>query len=79
MEVKPGKYPGFRGRGPEYETLGVWGSVCDLEDIAAILTATHLCNDYGLDTMSCGSTIAFAMECYEKGIITKAETGWIGS
>jgi len=75
VEVKPGRYPGFIGRGPEYETLGVWGSICDLEDIAAILTAAHMCNDYGLDTMSCGSTIAFAMECYERGIITKAETG----
>jgi len=75
VEVKPREFTtGFRGRGPEYETLGVWGSMCDLEDIDAVLTANHLCNDYGLDTMSCGSSIAFAMECYEKGILTKAET-----
>ncbi len=74
VEVKEGKYNGFKGRGPEYETVWVWGGSAAINDIEAIAVITHLCNDYGIDTMSCGSTVAFAMECYEKGILTRAET-----
>ena len=72
-EVKSGKYA-CKGEGPEYESVGAFGPMCDVDDLEAITYAHLLCNEYGLDTVSAGSTIAFAMECYEKGILTKTET-----
>jgi len=60
---------------PEYETLGCFGSMLLIDDLAAICKANDLCNRYGLDTISTGCTIAFAFECYEKGILTKKDTG----
>jgi aldehyde:ferredoxin oxidoreductase len=56
--------------GPEYETLGALGSDCGVSDLAAVCKANELCQRYGLDTIGAGTTIAFAMECYEEGIIT---------
>jgi len=73
-EVKAGKYA-CKGEGPEYESVGALGPMCDVSDLEAITYAHLLCNDYGIDTISAGSTIAFAMECYEKGILTAADTG----
>lgn len=61
--------------GPEYETLYAFGSSCGIKDLSAITYANQLCNMYGMDTISCGATIAWAMDCFEKGIITKEETG----
>lgn len=61
--------------GPEYETLATFGSYCGVGDLAAISKANEICNKYGVDTISCGATIAFAMECFEKGIIGLEETG----
>ncbi|RLB98630.1 MAG: aldehyde ferredoxin oxidoreductase, partial [Deltaproteobacteria bacterium] len=72
-EVKSGKYK-CKGEGPEYESVGALGSMCDVGDLEAITYAHLLCNDLGIDTVSTGSTIAFAMECYEKGILTTADT-----
>lgn len=63
--------------GPEYETIGTFGSYCGIDDLEAISYANQICNDYGVDTITCGATIAFAMECFEKGIITKEDTGGI--
>ena len=63
--------------GPEYETLAALGSNCGVSDLAAICKANELCQRYGLDTIGTGCTIAFAMECYEKGIISRADTGGI--
>jgi aldehyde:ferredoxin oxidoreductase len=63
--------------GPEYETLATFGSYCGIKDMAAISLASQICNMYGVDTITCGATIAFAMECFEKGIIGLAETGGI--
>ena len=60
--------------GPEYETLGALGSMCMVDDLNAVSYAAHLCNTYGLDTISCGSSIAFAMECFEKGYLTLEDT-----
>ncbi|MBA3530612.1 MAG: aldehyde ferredoxin oxidoreductase family protein, partial [Ardenticatenales bacterium] len=60
--------------GPEYETLATFGSYCEVSDLAAIARANALCNDYGLDTISCGATIAWAMECYEDGLLTEEDT-----
>jgi len=61
--------------GPEYETLSTFGSYCGISDLAAISEANQICNEYGVDTIACGATIAFAMECFEKGIITLEQTG----
>jgi aldehyde:ferredoxin oxidoreductase len=73
VKIEEGPYQ-MDGPGPEYETLGALGSMCMVDDLEAVSYAAHLCNIYGLDTISCGSTIAFAMECYEKGLITKEDT-----
>lgn len=59
--------------GPEYETLWSFGSDCDVYDLNAINEANMLCNEYGLDTISCGATIAAAMELYQRGIVTDDE------
>jgi len=75
VHVKEGPFAGVEGGGPEYETLGMLGSNCLIDNIEAIAKGNELCNRYGLDTISTGSTIAFAMECYEKGIITKDQLG----
>ncbi len=63
--------------GPEYETIGLMGSSCGISDLAAIAHANQICNENGVDTIACGGTIAFAMECYEKGIITREQTGGV--
>lgn len=60
--------------GPEYETLGTFGTYCGNSNLEQICEANQLCNMYGLDTISCGATIAFAMECFEKGLLTLDDT-----
>jgi aldehyde:ferredoxin oxidoreductase len=60
--------------GPEYETVAAFGSICGIGDLRAISKANQLCNAYGLDTISTGGMISFAMECYENGILTKGDT-----
>lgn len=78
VEIKEGPYKADpRYGGPEYETIGLMGSSCGIADLAAIAHANQICNENGVDTIACGGTIAFAMECYEKGIITKEQTGGI--
>ncbi len=71
--VKSGPYA-CKGEGPEYETIGAIGGMCGIESLEAVTLAHNLCDDYGLDTVSAGSVIAFTIECYEKGILTKADT-----
>jgi len=61
--------------GPEYETIVAFGPLCEIADLGAVSKANELCNAYSLDTISAGSAIAFAMECYEDGILTKEDTG----
>jgi len=63
--------------GPEYETLGTMGSYCGVSDLAAVSLANQLCNMYGMDTISCGATVAWAMDCFEQGLITEEDTGGI--
>ncbi|MCL1830255.1 MAG: hypothetical protein FWG21_02370 [Oscillospiraceae bacterium] len=58
---------------PEYETMGAWGSQMANGDVESIFQGNNLCNEYGFDTISAGATIAWAMECYEKGILSKEE------
>jgi aldehyde:ferredoxin oxidoreductase len=63
--------------GPEYETIAVFGSLCDVDDLKAVARASQLCNMYGMDTISCGATIAWAMDCFEQGLLTPEHTGGI--
>jgi len=74
-KVKDGKYNGSIATGPEYETIWALGSNCDNSDPASIIKADRLCDDLGIDTISAGSAIGLAMECYEKGMITSKDTG----
>jgi aldehyde:ferredoxin oxidoreductase len=74
-KIKTGKWAGKEGEGPEFESVVLLGSATDVDDLNAITMANFLCNEYGIDTISTGSVIAFAMECYEKGILTKEDTG----
>ena len=78
VEITEGPYkvdPHYGG--PEYETTSTFGNYCGISDLAAIAYANQLCNQYGMDTISCGATIAWAMECFENGKITTADTGGI--
>ncbi len=61
--------------GPEYETFAAVGSNCGVSDLKAIARAHHICHANSLDTISMGATIAFAMECFENGLITKKDAG----
>jgi aldehyde:ferredoxin oxidoreductase len=76
-EIRQGKWKGAHGEGPEYETIDTLGAMCGVDDLNAITMANYRCNEYGLDTISTGATIAFAMECYQKGILNYDKTGGI--
>lgn len=76
LKVASGPYA-IEGHRPEYETLAAFGSMLLNDNVESIIYLNHLCNNYGLDTISAGSTIAFAIECYENGIITQKDTGGI--
>jgi aldehyde:ferredoxin oxidoreductase len=74
VEIKDGPYvvdPHYGG--PEFETLATFGAYCGISDLAAVAYASQLCNMYGMDTISCGATIAWAMDCYEHGLISREE------
>lgn len=68
--VDEGKYKGSQSGGPEYETVASFGAGCKITDTEAILKANELCNRYGLDTISTGGVIQWAMECHEKEILS---------
>ena len=73
-----GQYPYPKGtRRVEYETQASFGTMCLNNDTESINMVNHMCNCHGLDTISAGCTIAFAMECFEKGILTTADTDGI--
>jgi aldehyde:ferredoxin oxidoreductase len=75
VEITKGPYkvdPHYGG--PEYETLGTFGSYCGVDDLAAVSLANEICNQHGVDTIACGASIAFAMECFEKGLISREQT-----
>jgi len=72
--VDNGSFAGYVSEGPEYETIWAFGPQCGNMDPKAITAADRHCDELGIDTISCGSTIGFAMELYEKGIITEKET-----
>jgi aldehyde:ferredoxin oxidoreductase len=61
--------------GAEYEAMAAFGTSCGVEDNLAVLKANELANAYGLDAISAGASIAFAMECYESELLTLEDTG----
>ncbi len=75
IEVGEGPYAPLYGKGPEYETIAALGSLCLIDSLEAIAEANYLCNNYGLDTISTGNVIAFAIEAFERGYITEEDTG----
>ena len=76
-EVKEGPFTIEKGPGPEYETVAAFGTMCLNKDIKSIAKANDICNRYGMDTITCGSTIAFAIECFENGLIDETTTDGI--
>jgi aldehyde:ferredoxin oxidoreductase len=77
MCAKRAKWKSYEMEGPEYETVAWLGSNCGLNDPEAVAYANYLADDLGMDTISTGAVLAFAMEAFEKGIITEADTGGI--
>ncbi len=78
MKVGTGEYKYEAGAcKPEYETIAMYGSNLLNSNLESIIKVNDICNRYGVDTISAGATIAFAIECFEKGLITKADTGGI--
>jgi len=76
--VEEGPYAGTREEGAEFDGgIASFGSRCGNSDLAACLRANHLCNRLGMDTICCGGTIAFLMECWQRGVITEKDTGGI--
>jgi aldehyde:ferredoxin oxidoreductase len=72
--VKEGPFRFQKGPGPEYETIATFGTMCLNSSIESIGKANDICNRYGMDTITCGATIAFAIECFENGLINKTDT-----
>jgi len=72
-QVKSGKYRVNELAGPEYETIVLMGSNCGVNSLEAITYANLLCDDLGLDTISTGNAIAFAMECFERGLLSEKD------
>lgn len=77
VKVDGGPYKTNEGPGPEYETCCSFGTLIMNSDLAGVIKANEWCNRYGMDTISCGATIAFAMEAFDKGLITKKDTDGI--
>lgn len=75
MSVKePGPYQGTKHHKVEYETAAAWGTMTLSDDFPALIKINELCNLYGFDTIGAGCTAAFAVECFENGILTTADT-----
>ena len=77
VTIPDGLYKGDVAEGPEYEGVAILGSSLMIGDMAAIIRMNDLCNNYGMDVISCGGTIAMAMDCFEQGILTAQDTGGI--
>lgn len=75
-KVNKGKYAGIEGESLEYETSWAFGGQCGVSELGVLAKVNHICNEYGMDTVSCGNTIGFAMELFERGIITKDDVGF---
>lgn len=75
-KVKKGKYKGNYAEGPEYENSWAFGAQCGNNDYGAVVTAEHLCDLYGMDSISTGNVIGFAMECVQRGILKTEDIGY---
>ena len=75
VTAQGGPYAGRETAGAEYETVGLLGSNCMVDDLAAVQKSNELCNRMGLDTISTGNLIGFAMEAWERGLVTGEDTG----
>jgi aldehyde:ferredoxin oxidoreductase len=76
-QTRAPSYGAERVDGPEYETLGALGTLLLVNDLEAVIYAGHLCNVYGMDTISTGATLALACEMFERGILSTSDTGGI--
>jgi len=78
VRVTDGKYAGVRPEygGPEYETVAAFGSLCENRNLEAIARVNQMCNAWGLDTISCGSVVAFAFDLFNRGLITEKDVGF---
>ena len=74
LTVEEGKYPVRDSHKPEYETLAAFGPMCLNDNMESLIYLNELCNLHGMDTISAGATLAFAIDCYENGILSKADT-----
>ncbi len=74
VSINEGPYKGMAGPGPEYEGAASLGSLLMIDDMAAVIKLNEACNHYGMDVISCGSTIAMAMDCFENGLIGPGDT-----
>lgn len=74
VEIPSGAFKMQQGGGPEYETLGMLGSNCLIDDVEAVSKGAEYCNDYGIDTISASALISFLMEAWEHGMIDKEDT-----
>jgi len=72
--IRDGPYAGTYAEGPEYTSQGAFGMEVGCNNFETVLIGNHLVNKYGMDTLETGSMIAWAMELYEKGILTDADT-----
>jgi aldehyde:ferredoxin oxidoreductase len=73
FNVTTGKYPVGETHKPEYETVGAFGTMCMCDDFEVIIKLNEMCNRSGLDTISAGTVLAFAMECFENGVISESD------
>jgi aldehyde:ferredoxin oxidoreductase len=75
IDIQKGKYKGMEGHKPEYESLGAFGGLILHDNLDAIIEINEMCNRAGIDTVSTGACVAFAIECFENGIIDDKTTG----
>ncbi|AYO29204.1 hypothetical protein D2962_00060 [Biomaibacter acetigenes] len=75
VSIKEGPYAVKETHQPEYETMAAFGSNCGNSNLESIIAANDICNRYGIDTISTGAAVAFAIECYENGLLTDEDTG----
>ncbi|MHA1269273.1 MAG: aldehyde ferredoxin oxidoreductase family protein [Candidatus Helarchaeota archaeon] len=76
VEIDQGTYKIYNAAGPEYETVAAFGSMCLNKNIESIAFLNDYCNRMGIDTISTGCTVAFALDCYEEGILTEEDIGF---
>ncbi len=76
VHVENGPYAGDESAGPEYESGASLGAMCLVDDLEAVCKANELCNRYGMDTISAGSAVSFAMEAFAKGLVTEEDIGY---